>query len=58
MPKQYEEIKKSYLNRGKPLKEAKRLAAMTFIGHSKNPSKAAKSLKKDKKKKGPSIRDF
>lgn len=30
MPKQYEDIKASYLKRGKSLKEAKRLAAMTY----------------------------
>jgi len=30
MPKMYEDIKASYLKKGKSLKEAKRLAAMTY----------------------------
>jgi hypothetical protein len=35
MPKQYEDIRDSYVARGKPLKEAKRLAAMTYNAHRK-----------------------
>ena len=31
MPKQYEDIRDSYVKSGKPLADAKRLAAMTFI---------------------------
>ena len=31
MPKQYEDIKESYLKSGKSEKEAKRIAAMTYI---------------------------
>lgn len=42
MPKQYEDIRDSYLKRGKSLKEAKRLAAMTYNarhpGHPLKPS--------------------
>ena len=30
MPKQYQDIKASYLKRGKSLKQAKKLAAMTY----------------------------
>lgn len=30
MPKQYQDIKRSYLKRGKSLKTAKKLAAMTY----------------------------
>lgn len=33
MPKQYEEIRDSYVRRGKSLKEAKKLAAMTYNAH-------------------------
>jgi len=33
MPAQYEEIKKSYLKKGKSLKEAEKLAAMTYNSH-------------------------
>jgi hypothetical protein len=46
MPKQYEDIRNSYLDRGKPVKEAKRLASMTFIknGAGGNPSSRASSL--------------
>lgn len=39
MPAQYERIKESYLKRGKPLKTAKKLAAMTYNAH--RPSGAA-----------------
>lgn len=57
MPKQYLEIKKSYLRRGKSLKTAKKLAAMTYNklhpGHA-NPwaheSKFAKRVKKGMKR--------
>lgn len=35
MPKQYEDIKASYVKRGKPLKTAKKLAAMTYNAHRK-----------------------
>ena len=35
MPKQYEDIRDSYLKRGKSEKEAKKLAAMTFNAHRK-----------------------
>jgi hypothetical protein len=35
MPKQYEDIKASYLKRGKSLKEAEKLAAMTYNAHRK-----------------------
>jgi hypothetical protein len=33
MPAQYERIRDSYLRAGKPKKEAKRLAAMTYNAH-------------------------
>lgn len=36
MPAQYERIKESYLKRGKPLKEAKRIAAATYNKHHKS----------------------
>lgn len=39
MPKQYEEIRDSYLKRGKGEKEAKRLAAMTYNAHRKSGQK-------------------
>jgi len=53
MPKQYTDIRDSYLKRGKSLKEAKKLAAMTYIAHGNtgNPSSRAKSLHSDKPKK-------
>ena len=39
MPKQYEAIRDSYLKRGKSLKEAKKLAAMTWNkDHPNNPN--------------------
>lgn len=45
MPKQYEDIRDSYVRRGKPLKEAKRLAAMTYNklhpGHAMRPDHTA-----------------
>jgi hypothetical protein len=49
MPKQYEDIKASYLKRGEPLKEAKRIAAMTYIkkGNTGTASSRAKSLHSD-----------
>lgn len=48
MPRQYENIKQSYLNHGKPLPEAKKLAAMTFNAHRK-PSVAPVGPHSDKK---------
>ena len=33
MPKQYEDIRDSYERAGKPVKEAKKLAAMTYNAH-------------------------
>lgn len=49
MPKQYEEIKASYLKRGKSLKEAKRLAAMTYNarhpGHPMRPHRDKRKVK-------------
>lgn len=33
MPKQYEDIKASYENRGDSVKEAEKLAAMTYNAH-------------------------
>lgn len=44
MPKQYEEIKASYLKRGKSMKEAKKLAAMTY--NSRHPGHPMKPHKK------------
>jgi hypothetical protein len=35
MPKQYEEIRDSYIKSGKPVEEAKKLAAMTYNAHRK-----------------------
>jgi hypothetical protein len=35
MPAQYERIKESYLSKGKDLKEAEKLAAMTYNAHRK-----------------------
>lgn len=35
MPKQYEDIKASYEKRGKSVKEAEKLAAMTYNAHRK-----------------------
>lgn len=50
MPKQYEDIRDSYVKRGKSLKEAKRLAAMTWNKlHPSNPnpwSHEAKDIKR------------
>ena len=43
MPAQYERIKESYEGRGKPLKEAKRLAAMTYIAKGKGGSRSARA---------------
>jgi len=46
MPKQYTEIRDSYIKRGKSAKEAKRLAAMTYNskhpGHPMHPHKKKK----------------
>ena len=36
MPKQYERVRDSYRERGKSLKEAKRLAAMFWNSHNKD----------------------
>lgn len=49
MPAQYDRIKQSYIDRGKPLAEAKRIAAMTFIANGKggDASSRAKSLHTD-----------
>lgn len=46
MPKQYEDIKASYESSGKSEKEAKKLAAMTYIakGNTGDRSSRAKSL--------------
>lgn len=46
MPIQYAKIKASYLKSGKSEKEAKRIAAQTFIAHGKGGSRSsrAKSL--------------
>lgn len=48
MPKQYEDIKASYLKRGKSLKEAKKLAAMTYNsrhpGHPMKPHRRKKRM--------------
>ncbi len=35
MPRQYEHIRDSYVKAGKPLKTAKKLAAMTYNAHRK-----------------------
>jgi hypothetical protein len=50
MPDQYEEIKESYLARGKDEKDAKRIASMTFIKKGKGGTRSsrAKSLHSDK----------
>jgi hypothetical protein len=52
MPAQYEHIRDSYLESGKPPQEAKRLAAMTFIkrGAGGTRSSRASSLHNDPKK--------
>ena len=44
MPKQYEEIRDSYVKAGKPLKEAKRLAAQTFIAKGKGGSRHSRAV--------------
>ncbi len=46
MPEQYERIKASYLKRGKSLKEAKRLAAMTY--NAQHPGQPMKPHRKKK----------
>jgi hypothetical protein len=55
MPKQYEEIRDSYVRRGKSLKEAKSIAAATYNkqhpGHPMKPHKKRKGFvmpRKDK----------
>ena len=48
MPKQYEEIRDSYIRRGKSTKEAKRLAAMTY--NSRHPGHPMHPHRKKKKK--------
>lgn len=49
MPKQYEEIKKVYLKKGKSEKDAKTIAAKIFIAKGKGGSRhsRAKALHKD-----------
>ena len=50
MPKQYEEVKRSEKKAGKSDKEAKRIAAKTYIGKGKTKrarSQRAKRLKSD-----------
>jgi hypothetical protein len=52
MPKQYEDIKNSYLKSGKSMKDAKSIAAATFIKNGKGAggrSGRAKSLHADSK---------
>ncbi len=44
MPVQYEKIRDSYLKRGKSMKEAKKLAAMTY--NSRHPGHAMKPHRK------------
>lgn len=51
MPKQYEEIKKSYLRRGASLKKAKSIAAATFIKQGGDP-KALHHKKKHRRSVG------
>lgn len=50
MPKQYEEIRDSYVRRGKSLKEAKKLAAMTYNarhpGHPMRPHRKKRTVPK------------
>jgi hypothetical protein len=50
MPAQYEAIRDSYVKRGKSLKEAKRLAARTFIAKGKggDRSERAEELQEDR----------
>lgn len=50
MPAQYEDIRDSYVKRGKPLKEAKRIAAQTYIkrGAGGSRSSRAKALQADR----------
>lgn len=52
MPEQYTRIRDSYLKSGKSEKEAKRIAAMTYIKKGKEGTRStrAKSLHSDKKK--------
>lgn len=52
MPKQYEEIKASYLRRGKSLKEAKKLAAMTY--NARHPGRPMKPHRKKHRSVGDS----
>lgn len=49
MPKQYEKIRDTYIAKGKSEKDAKTIAAKTFIARGKggNRSKRAKALHKD-----------
>lgn len=50
MPKQYEDIRDSYRKRGKSLKTAKKLAAMTWNKlHPNNPNPWAKERKRKKR---------
>lgn len=49
MPKQYEHIRDSYIRRGKSVKEAKKLAAMTYNarhpGHPMHPHRDKRKVK-------------
>jgi hypothetical protein len=58
MPAQYEKIKQSYLARGKSLKDAKRIAAQTFIANGKggNRSDRAEELQADRPAKRAVVR--
>ena len=53
MPKQYEEIRDSYIRRGKSTKEAKKLAAMTYNsrhpGHPMKPHRKKHAMPKKNK---------
>lgn len=51
MPEQYEQIRDSYVARGKPLAEAKRIAAQTYIkrGQGGSRSSRAKALQHGRK---------
>ena len=43
MPKQYEEIRDSYVAKGVPLKKAKELAAKTYIAKGKAGSRSSRA---------------
>lgn len=44
MPAQYTKIKESYEKRGTPEKEAKRIAAMTYIAHGKTGDRHSRAI--------------